>query len=313
MEDAAKGPILTPNPILPRTREEAIELLRWYGEIGVDIGLEDAPIDRFAEAEAMRAEAARQTAARAQQRALPPGLQTPDASSPGRAPTSRTPPARPAPPPAPASNALADAVMPSEEAVASARELSARATTLGELRDAMDGFQGCNLRLTARNLVFADGNPDAKVMLVGEAPGRDEDEQGLPFVGRSGQLLDRMLAAIGLDRSSVYISNVIAWRPPGNRAPTPQETEICRPFIERHIELANPQVLVLLGASSSRMLLATNEGILRLRGRWRKITIAGREVDTLPMLHPAYLLRQPAQKRLAWGDLLKLKARLEAH
>lgn len=301
---------MTPQPPLPTTREEAIELLRWYGEIGVDIGLEDAPIDRFAEAEAMRADAARQASARAERRALPQGRQPPAGTTPAQAPPGRTQPARPGAPPA--ANALADAVMPSEEAVASARDLSARAATLDELRDAMNGFQGCNLRLTARNLVFADGNPDAKVMLIGEAPGRDEDEQGLPFVGRSGQLLDRMLAAIGLDRTSVYISNVIAWRPPGNRAPTPQETEICRPFIERHIELANPQVLVLLGASSSRMLLATNEGILRMRGRWRKIAIAGREVDTLPMLHPAYLLRQPAQKRLAWGDLLKLRARLEA-
>ncbi len=311
MADTSKGPILTEQPAMPATREEAIELLRWYGEIGVDIGLEDAPIDRFAEAEAMRAEAARQRAAREQQRLQPSGRQSPAAPATGQVSGGRAPPPRPTASP-PAANALADAVMPSEEAVASARELSARASTLSELREAMNGFQGCNLRLTARNLVFADGNPDAKVMLIGEAPGRDEDEQGLPFVGRSGQLLDRMLAAIGLDRTSVYISNVIAWRPPGNRAPTPQETEICRPFIERHIELANPHVLVLLGASSSRMLLATNEGILRLRGRWRKIAIAGREVDTLPMLHPAYLLRQPAQKRLAWGDLLKLKARLGA-
>ena len=133
----------------------------------------------------------------------------------------------------------------------------------------MAAFDGCNLKFTAKNLVFADGNPEAAVMLVGEAPGRDEDIEGLPFVGRSGRLLDRMLAAIGLDRTSVYIANVIPWRPPGNRTPTPHETEICRPFIERQIELVNPKVLVNLGGPSAKTLLNTTEGILRLRGNWR--------------------------------------------
>ena len=172
-------------------------------------------------------------------------------------------------------------------------------------------FEGCNLRLSARNMVFADGNPAARIMLVGEAPGRDEDEQGLPFVGRYGQLLDRMLATIGLDRTKVYISNVIAWRPPGNRTPTPQETEICKPFIERHIELVQPDVLVLLGSASCKALMGASDGIVRLRGRWGSTAIGNREVDTLPMLHPAYLLRQPGQKALAWQDLLKLRLRLE--
>jgi DNA polymerase len=206
---------------------------------------------------------------------------------------------------------MANAAVPGDEAVQGARELSAGAGSLAELRDAMARFEGCNLRLTAKSLVFADGNPNARVMLVGEAPGRDEDEQGLPFVGKSGQLLDRMLGAIGLDRTKVYITNVIAWRPPGNRTPTPQETEICRPFIERHIELAKPEILVLMGGPATKTLLNTTLGITQIRGRWTSVKIGGRDIETLPMLHPAYLLRQPAQKKLAWQDLLKLKARLD--
>ena len=173
------------------------------------------------------------------------------------------------------------------------------------------GFDGCNLKFTAKNLVFADGNPEAALMLVGEAPGRDEDIEGLPFVGRSGKLLDRMLAAIGLDRSSAYIANVIPWRPPGNRTPTPHETEICRPFIERQIELADPKVLVTLGGPSARCCSTPTEGILRLRGNWRVHRhAAGMDIPAMPTLHPAYLLRNPAHKKLAWRDFLEVKARL---
>lgn len=177
----------------------------------------------------------------------------------------------------------------------------------------MAAFDGCNLKFTAKNLVFADGNPNAAVMLVGEAPGRDEDLEGLPFVGRSGRLLDQMLAAIGLDRTSAYIANVIPWRPPGNRTPTPHETEICRPFIERQIELVKPKVLVNLGGPSAKTLLNTTEGILRLRGNWRVHTTAsGIAIPAMPTLHPAYLLRTPAHKKLAWRDFLEVKAKLRA-
>ncbi|KAB2950684.1 MAG: uracil-DNA glycosylase [Rhizobiaceae bacterium] len=177
--------------------------------------------------------------------------------------------------------------------------------------DRVAGFDGCNLKFTAKSLVFADGNPDADLMLVGEAPGRDEDIEGLPFVGRSGQLLDRMLAAIGRDRTSAYIANVIPWRPPGNRTPTPLETEICRPFIERQIELARPKVLVCLGGPSAKTLLNTTEGILRLRGNWRvHVTASGVAIPAMPTLHPAYLLRNPAHKKLAWRDFLEVKAKL---
>ena len=192
-----------------------------------------------------------------------------------------------------------------------AREAAATAETLEALRATLAGFEGCNLRLTATNLVFADGNPDARVMFVGEAPGFEEDIQGLPFVGRSGQLLDRMMAAIGLDRTSAYIANVIPWRPPGNRTPTPQETEICRPFIERQIALVDPDFLVLLGGASAKQILRAEQGISKLRGRWRDYETGRRTIRALATLHPAYLLRTPAQKRYAWRDFLMLKTALE--
>ncbi|HWT31185.1 MAG TPA: uracil-DNA glycosylase, partial [Propylenella sp.] len=201
--------------------------------------------------------------------------------------------------------------VPSEAAVMAAREAASSAPTLEALRATLESFDGCNLRFTATNLVFADGNPQARVMFVGEAPGLEEDLQGLPFVGRSGQLLDRMLAAIGLDRTSSYIANVIPWRPPGNRTPTPQETEICRPFIERQIALVDPDFLVLLGGASAKQLLQAGEGILKLRGRWRSFDTGKRQIRAMATLHPAYLLRQPLQKRLAWRDLLSLKGALD--
>jgi DNA polymerase len=198
-----------------------------------------------------------------------------------------------------------------KQAALSARSVASDCRTLDELREALANFEGCALRYTAKNLVFADGNPNARVMLVGEAPGRDEDLQGLPFVGRSGQLLDRMLASIGLDRTSVYIANTLPWRPPGNRTPTPAEQAICMPFIERQIELSSAEVLVLVGGVSAKQLLATDTGIMKLRGRWGTYRAGGRELPALPIFHPAYLLRQPAQKRLAWRDLLALKAHLD--
>jgi DNA polymerase len=205
------------------------------------------------------------------------------------------------------------ASIPDGAQVARARELAREARTLDELREQLAAFDGCNLKFTAKNLVFADGNPEADLMFVGEAPGRDEDIEGLPFVGRSGQLLNRMLAAIGRDRQSAYIANVIPWRPPGNRTPTPIETEICRPFIERQIELAAPKVLVTLGNPSTKTLLNTQVGIMRMRGNWQEHRTAdGIAIPTMPTLHPAYLLRNPAAKKLAWRDFLEIKARLIA-
>jgi uracil-DNA glycosylase family 4 len=197
----------------------------------------------------------------------------------------------------------AEAAPAPEAAIASAREAARTAPSLEALRDLLEKFDGCALKSTATRLVFADGNPHARVMFVGEAPGREEDIEGLPFVGRSGKLLDRMIAAIGLDRSKAYIANVIPWRPPGNRTPTPQETQICLPFIQRQIELVNPDVLVTLGNPSTQTLLSTREGIMKTRGRWLDYDTGTRVIRAIATFHPAYLLRSPSYKRMAWQDL----------
>ncbi len=214
---------------------------------------------------------------------------------------------QPAPRPAPAAFAPPAAEDPVDEA----RAAAAAAATLEELRAAMEAYDRCELKRGARQLVFADGDPRARVMIVGEAPGRDEDRIGKPFVGQAGQLLDRMLAAIGLDRTSpdamraVYITNVLPWRPPENREPTPEEIAMLRPFLLRHIDLAAPELLVVMGNISCLALLG-KRGITRLRGHWAEA--AGR--PALPTFHPAYLLRNPHEKRQAWADLLQLQARL---
>jgi uracil-DNA glycosylase family 4 len=200
--------------------------------------------------------------------------------------------------------------IPDQAVISMARELASSTGSLADLRTCLEAFDGCNLKRTAKSLVFADGNPDARVMLIGEAPGRDEDLQGKPFVGRSGQLLDRMLTSIGLDRSRVYIANTVPWRPPGNRTPTPQETEICRPFIQRQIELVNPDVVMFLGAASAKTLLGVQDGIRKMRGRWMTYPVAGRQVAALATYHPAYLLRSPLEKRLSWRDFLSVKSKL---
>jgi uracil-DNA glycosylase len=257
---------------------DPLAALRWQVEAGADEAIGEAPVDRYAAAPPGRAVSA------------PKGLAE-----------------RPAAPTAPAPLPAATA------ALRSARNLAAAARSVAELAEALAAFDGCPLKRTATNLVFADGNPEARIMLIGEAPGADEDRLGKPFVGVSGQLLDRMLACIGLDRRSTYITNVIFWRPPGNRPPTAAEIAACLPFVERHIELVSPEVLVLLGAAAAQTLLARNDGITRLRGRWFPFESAGmaRPVPAMPVYHPAYLLRQPAQKRAAWRDWLAILARLK--
>ena len=194
----------------------------------------------------------------------------------------------------------------------SAHAHAAAANSLDELRQALVDFEGCALKATATNMVFGDGNPEARIMLVGEAPGADEDRQGVPFVGVSGQLLDRMLAAIGLDRQSAYITNMLFWRPPGNRNPTTAEIAACLPFVERHIELVDPEILVLVGGTAAKTMLGQSEGIMKLRGRWFNFETGRmtRPIPALAIFHPAYLLRSPAQKRSAWRDMLMIKQRL---
>jgi len=182
------------------------------------------------------------------------------------------------------------------------------AQTFEELKAALLAFEGCSLKYTATNLVFGDGNPHARVMLIGEAPGADEDRQGLPFVGQSGQLLDKMFAAIGLTRQNFYITNIIPWRPPGNRQPTPAEAEACLPFVRRHIDLVSPDFLILVGGTATKTLLGNKDGIVRLRGTWKDYTSeGGKKMKVMAIFHPAYLLRSPSQKREAWLDLIKIK------
>jgi len=273
---------------------EAVAALRWWAEAGVDMALDDAPHDRFAE-----------TADAAARRAVPP-------EAPRERRAAPPPPSAPAaPPPRVAARPVVAPASP-DEAARTAAEAAVAASTLDELKAALAAFDGCALKATATQLVFADGAPGAPIMLVGEAPGGDEDRIGKPFVGKAGQLLDRMLAAIGLDRTGVYIANCVPWRPPGNRTPTPQETQVCLPFIRRQIELANPKILVVLGASALQALYGPNERITRARGAWRAYAIdESREIPALPMFHPAYLLRTPAQKRWTWADLRKLRRAIE--
>jgi DNA polymerase len=202
--------------------------------------------------------------------------------------------------------------LPANADPAEARELAARAQTMDELRAIMEAYDGCGLKLRATQLCFADGNPEAEIMLVGEAPGSEEDLQGKPFVGRAGQLLDRMLGAIGLDRTKVFIVNTVPWRPPGNREPSPEEMALCQPFLYRQIELVAPKILVTLGNVPTKALFDTSAGITRMRGQWKELTFGSHTVKAMPTLHPAYLLRQPATKQLAWRDMLSLKQAVEA-
>jgi uracil-DNA glycosylase len=285
--------------------ENHLAALNFYIDAGVDEVIGTAPIDRFAESQGAPAA----PPATPEVRAAPP---IPSRAGPATVTRTATTAA------AASATAAGTPMQARTEAEASARALAAGAADLPALRAAMDGFDLCPLKKTAANTVFGAGNPAARIMLVGEAPGADEDRQGQPFVGVSGQLLDRMLASIGLNRDSVYIANMLAWRPPGNRKPTIEETTMCLPFIHRHIALVAPRILVLVGGTSATTLLENRTGITRMRGRWFEYPLGGGDdaggentIPAMPIFHPAYLLRQPALKRLAWIDLLAIKARLE--
>jgi DNA polymerase len=280
-----------------------LELALFYAEAGVDEVIGDQPVDRTV-ASPPRGEAKPQPAA-----AVPPAA----TAMPGRAAAGAA---------AMGSGvqaALASrAAQPAGPALLSAQAVETAATraaqacsTIAELEAAIRAFDGCALKATATNTVIARGNPQAKLMIVGEAPGRDEDAQGLPFVGESGQLLDKMLKAIGRDESNVYISNLLFWRPPGNRDPSTEEIVACRPFVERLIALVDPKVIVCTGKFSTGTLLGTTQGITRVRGRWHEYRRGDFAVPAMPMLHPAYLLRQPGVKREAWRDMLELAAKLD--
>ena len=261
------------------SRAELIAALRWQIEAGADEAIAEAPVDRYALAIPR-----------------PAALRSPVERSVAHVPS---PPAR----------LGLEATGPGSDGP---RGQAESARTLDELAVLLRAFDGCPLKHTATNLVFGDGNPEARIMFVGEAPGEDEDRQGRPFVGVSGQLLDRMLAWIGLDRTKFYITNIVYWRPPGNRQPTQAEVAACLPFIERHIELVNPEILVFVGGAAAKALLGRNEGIKRLRGQWFSYAsrAMARPVAAFATYHPAYLLRSPAQKREAWRDLLLIKEKL---
>ena len=284
--------------------KDARDLLAFYVEAGVDALLGEAAVDRMADEVA---------ASPAPAGGRPEGEAVQVGGSNQRAPLQDGPTPdrlrRSVPPPAGEGRALAAPATP-DAAIMAARAAARTAANLDELRKLLESFEGCSLRNTATRLVFADGNPEGRVMFVGEAPGHEEDISGRPFVGRSGKLLDRMIEAIGLDRTRVYIANVVPWRPPGNRTPTPQETAICLPFIRRQIELANPDILVCLGGPSMQTLLGTKDGITRMRGRWLPFDTGTREIKAMATFHPAFLLRSPLQKRLSWRDFLAIKKAL---
>ena len=268
-------------------REDLESLLRWYVDQGIDEAIGEDAIDRFA------APAPQATPLPVQQRA--PAAPTP---------------IRPAPvAPAPLRGPVP---IESPQLVEDARALAQRCNSIEELEAAVRAFEGCALKRTAKNTVFADGVAGSPVMVVGEAPGADEDRLGKPFVGVSGQLMDRMFEAIGMSRErDLYITNILFWRPPGNRTPTLAEQAICMAFTRRHIELAQPKVLVLAGGTAAKSVLDTTEGIMRLRGKWTNLSLDdGSTVPTLPTFHPAYLLRTPASKRQSWSDLLSLDKKL---
>jgi len=275
------------------------ELIDFYREAGVDAALGEQPVDRFAEPELASA--------------VPEREKTDPRT--GRVGATRAPVRQQAPPsPTPLKGRIAQPAVPPtpDEAAMAARAAAHGAGSLDELRAILQRFEGCTLKAIATQLVFADGNPEAKLMFVGEAPGREEDLEGLPFVGRSGKLLDRMLSAIGLDRSQAYIANIVPWRPPGNRTPTPQESATCLPFILRQIELADPDILICLGGPSAQTLLGIKDGITKIRGRWFTFDTGKREIRAMPTFHPAFLLRSPLQKRFAWRDFLAIKKALAA-
>lgn len=275
-------------------RRDMIEALRWQVEAGAAEAVGEAPADRFAE-----------SAPPAPSMSPAPAPATPEAVA---APTpSET--STPHPPRAPSQTSPR---APFTGSGTTAHELAAAANTVEELHQALERFDGCALKLTATNLVFCDGNPEARLLMIGEAPGAEEDRQGKPFVGPAGKLLDRMLASIGLDRGSVLISNTIYWRPPGNRNPAPDEVAACLPFVERLVEIVDPAVLVLVGGIATKTLLATNDGIMKLHGRWFTFETPrmSRPVPTMPIYHPAFLLRSPGQKRAAWRDLIEIRRRL---
>jgi len=282
-------------------RPEIIDLLKFHIEADCADVLDDMPVNHFVEAEPTSPEHA------TPEHATPEMKEPADHAGLQEDVAPLTPPVTPA-----VVTAQINPAAPQNSAAGDSATLAKTATTLDELAAALESFEGCGLKKTAKSTVFSDGVSSARIMLVGEAPGQDEDRTGKPFVGRSGQLLDAMMATIGLSRASnLYIANVIPWRPPGNRAPSVDELETCKPFILRQIELVAPEIIVLVGGTSAKTLLNTETGITRLRGKWHSLEIGGRDIPALPFFHPAYVLRRPETKIDVWADLCALKQKLD--
>ena len=275
--------------------EQLRSLLHFYADAGVEWLLEEEAVDRIAEFEAMRAA----RGVPAQREAVPAPQQT-NRQAPARQEQPR--PAAPAP--------LPNVAIPDSQAVAEAEFAASSARTLEELRTAMEAFNGCNLKTSARCLIFAEGNAKPSIMVIGAMPNADDDRDGQPFSGRQGAMLDRMLAGIGFARADLLLTNVVPWRPPGNRPPSQREADICRPFIERQIALAEPNHLLVLGNFAARFLFRSNDTIHQLRGEWREIAVSGRTIPAFATLHPQDLVTAPISKRLAWQDLLAFRAGL---
>lgn len=274
-----------------------LALLDWFQAMGADAAVDETSCDWLARGPTPPGAAY----------AWPRPDDAPGPVQPERAQSRRNPAQTPA---AETPRPRASTPLGASEAETGARRIAREAQSLEALEAALKGFDGCGLKATATKLCFYRGAPSADLMIVGEAPGRDEDLEGRPFVGRAGRLLDKMLAAIGLNESNVHITNIVYWRPPGNRTPTPQEALACRPFLERQIELVAPKIVVAVGGSAAKELFGVTEGIMRLRGKWRELTVGDRKVQALATLHPAYLLRTPAAKNLAWLDLLQIRSKL---
>ncbi|TWF56973.1 uracil-DNA glycosylase [Neorhizobium alkalisoli] len=285
---------------------ELAALLHFYADSGVDWLVEDEAIDRVAQFAAQKAARAE---ARAPANARQSQPQEAGQATPSRMGGAQTAAATRSPAPAPVNQQVA---VPDGEAVAAARMAAEAAGSLGALKEAVETFTGCNLKHGARSTVFASGDPASRIMVIGAMPNADDDRDGTPFSGRQGQLLDRMLGAIGLSREGVMLTNIIPWRPPGNRMPSPAELEICRPFLDRQIALADPQMLLLLGNFPARFFFGGTGTIHSMRGEWRDVSIGTSKIAAIATLHPQELLAAPANKALAWQDLLTFKKRLGA-
>jgi len=282
---------------MPGSKPDLLAVLAWLADAGADEAVRESPADRFAATTSPTA-------------SNPPSK--PPRGGRGELLESGGRPGGGGARPVGAGDPLSGpASVPNTDSIGRAIEIAAACRTLAELQNALETFDGCTLKISATKTVFADGTPHHGIMLIGEAPGREEDSAGLPFVGRAGKLLDKMFAAIGLDRkTNLYITNVLNWRPPDNRDPSPDEAASCLPFLRRHIELVSPSLIVLLGAVATRHVMGRSDGIMRLRGKWLEYYVNGRMVPVMPTLHPAYLLRRAIDKRLAWRDLQEISAKV---